>query len=106
MLCHNDFSTRNILYQPASFGLIDFEMGCYAPRESDFARLAMELQKGGLFEAFLDGYYSGQAPVLKRNPETIRMFILIKTVEICSWAYSRANDYYHLAFDMLKSISK
>lgn len=106
VLCHNDFSTRNILYQPASFGLIDFEMGCYAPRESDFTRLAMELQKGGLFEAFLDGYYSGQAPVLERNPETIRMFILIKTVEICSWAYSRANDYYHLAFDMLKSISK
>ena len=105
VMCHNDFSTRNILYQPDSFGLIDFEMGCYAPRESDFAQLAMKLQKDGLFESFLDGYYSSRKPVLERNPKTIRMFILIKSVEICSWAYDRANDYYHLAFDMLKSIS-
>lgn len=104
VMCQNDFSTRNILYQPDAFALIDFEMGCYAPRESDFARLAMELQAEGLFESFLDGYYSSTNPVLERNPAAVKMFILIKTVEICSWAYSRANDYYHLAFDMLKSI--
>lgn len=102
VLCHNDFCKRNILCQTHSFGLLDFEMGHYAPRESDFARLAMDLKQDHLFESFLYGYYYNQNYTIARNNKTIKMYILIKTVEICSWAYHRAPDYYQYAFDMFK----
>ena len=101
VLCHNDFSTRNILVQENGFGLIDFEMSFYGQPEADFARLALDLKREELFESFLNGYYMS-CDWLERDDSTINMYIYLKIIEICSWAFKRAPEYYAYAFDMLK----
>lgn len=79
-------------------------MAYYAPREADFARLSMDLKRDSLFEPFLYGYYSKCSSSITLDNTQIDMHILIKAVEICSWSYHRANDYYQLAFSMFETI--
>lgn len=102
-LCHNDFSLRNVLYNEIdnTYGLIDFELSYYAQVESDFSSILIDLIPMGLYKDFCNGYFNTNKTILM-NTKEIRIYILLKIVEICSWSYERANDYYTSSLNVLK----
>ncbi|WP_105620066.1 aminoglycoside phosphotransferase family protein [Vallitalea okinawensis] len=103
-LCHNDFSLRNLLYNEIdnTYGLIDFELSFYAQVESDFSSILIDLVPMGLYQDFCNGYYSTNKSI-SMNKEEIRIYMMLKIIEICSWSYERANDYYTSSLDVLKN---
>ena len=100
-LCHNDFSIRNVMYDSKrkKYCLIDFESAYYAEPEFDFARVLLDLKPCHLDNCFLDGYYSGSER--KNDSEKTKIYLLLKIIEICSWSYERAREYFDQAFLML-----
>lgn len=105
VLCHNDFSLRNILYDTAldTYSLIDFESGMLGQHEADFARVLLDLMPQGYADEFLNGYYK-KNDIFVRDNKKIRIQLLYKIVEICSWSYERARSYYDNTFIVLKSL--
>lgn len=105
VLCHNDFSLRNILYDSTldSYSLIDFESGTMGQHEADFARVLLDLIPQGYTEDFLNGYYE-KNNMFVRNNKRIRMQLLYKIFEICSWSYERARSYYDDTLAVLRTI--
>lgn len=103
-LCHNDFNLRNVLYNEIdnTYGLIDFELSFYAQVESDFSSILIDLIPMGLYQNFCNGYYNTNKNV-SMNIEEIRIYMMLKIIEICSWSYERANDYYTSSLEVLKN---
>lgn len=97
------FRTENYDKEQNCYSLIDFEMGMYGLPESDFARVLLDLIPEKLSDSFLDGYY-GKSCHIKKDIRIIRLFLLMKIVEICSWSYKRSPDYYVKTFHTLENM--
>lgn len=105
VMCNRDFCIRNILYdkEQKNYGLIDFEMGFYGQPEADFARVLLDLIKEEMTEHFFNGYFETNH-LMHRDNKTIRVNLLLKIIEICSWAFERSPQYYARTFEILKML--
>lgn len=106
-ICHNDFNIRNILLneKDGQFSLIDFETAFIGEKESDLVLILIDNYGNSNKKAFFKGYYKNDN-LYEKYEEKINLYLLIKCIEICSWAYTRANDYYNKAFNTIKETIK
>lgn len=102
-LCHNDFGLRNILQNKNQFSLIDFELSTMSETETDLSSVFLDLDDKAYFSEFLLGYYgvSEQSYEIKQK---IKFYLLLKAINVCSWAYERDNDYFQTAFSVLEEM--
>ena len=86
---------------------LPLSMDCRKPldvyKRQDFARVLLDLIPEKLSDSFLDGYY-GKSCHIKKDIRIIRLFLLMKIVEICSWSYKRSPDYYVKTFHTLENM--
>lgn len=115
VLCHNDFSERNLLVEKdseVSFlfkSFIDFEL-CF-PGEpcSDMSRLFIEFlsrEKRVIYiQEFLKGYFSSREPE-ENFSQKCYYYSLSLCLDVCTWARNRAPDYYFKVYGVLKDLVK
>lgn len=101
-LCHNDYSLRNVLYsrEQGKYVLIDFEQAKFAEVEKDFSRVLIELIPHHLEDEFLKGY---EERGMTCDMEKVKIYLFLKIIEICSWAFEREREYFEEAFSILSS---
>lgn len=108
-LCHNDFSERNILVKKNSkntweiSGIVDFEMSYPNDPESDLARMLIYNYFKSSKSSYLNGYTSHRK-VTKNFYEKNIYYLLALCLEVSSWAFKSAPDYYNLAKNVLTDL--
>jgi fructosamine-3-kinase len=105
-LCHNDFIDRNILVENINAkweitGIIDFER-CYpSDPESDFSSILLDIYMKKEMDYFLSGY--AEICTLSNGfHEKIIYYLMAFCLEVCSWSYKVAPDYYNKSKKMLE----
>lgn len=111
-LCHNDFDGRNILVKKHNQqwelnGIIDFEQSIPGNIEIDIANLYVKyfLENPSYEKAFFKGYnkhYHLNEGFYKR----LDFYKLCIGLDICSWAFEQAQDYYKKGIDLIMGINK
>lgn len=107
-LCHNDFDERNILVTERNqhyeiSGVIDFEQALPWDIDYELAYIYYKLGEEGheYLNAFMKGYRYFFDYSYTLNEKT-RTYLLYKGLEICSWSYNVARDYYFKGLKMIK----
>lgn len=109
-LCHNDYDGRNILINKRNnkwclTAVIDFEQSFPWDKEQDLKNLyhTLFLDNPVLEKAFLKGYCQHQA--LGENfDRKMKAYLLYLGLNICSWAYTQAPQYYRQGVILLKRL--
>jgi len=103
VLCHNDYSARNILVEGTHriCGVIDFELAFYNYRLADLAKTLFNLSLDHQ-ESYIRGYLA-QGDLDLSSP-CLKYFLLAFGLEICSWAREKARPYYDHAYQTLEMI--
>ncbi len=105
-LCHNDFNGRNLLVENINAkwritGIIDFER-CYpSDPESDMAPIFLEIYGQQAMDSFLSGYAEIDSLSNVFHEKTV-YYLTAFCLEVCSWSYQVAPEYYHKSKKMLK----
>lgn len=105
-LCHNDFVCRNILVQNRNSeleitGIIDFER-CYpSDPESDLSPIFLEIYMKKEMEYFLRGY-TEICTLSNKFDKKIKYYLIAFCLEVCSWSYKVAPDYYEKSKKMIQ----
>lgn len=107
--CHNDFDDRNILVKKENgkwklSGVIDFEHSMPWDVDADFISLYGKyfLKHKDWEKAFFTGYGSEK---YKKTEfiEKMNFYLVYRGLEICSWSYKRALNYYKEGINLIES---
>ncbi len=107
-LCHNDYDERNVLVREASgrwevTAVLDFEQSLPWDKDRDIADLyhALTVRGDEYRDAFLKGYecYSSLEEGFYRK---LDFYLIYSGINICSWAYEPAPDYYRQGLKLLE----
>lgn len=108
-LCHNDFGERNILVTVEKndlnlTGVIDFEQALPWDIDYELAYIHYKLTIEGRnhLNSFMDGYKSIHNYTFNLDEKT-RIYLLYKGLEICSWSYRVARDFYFKGLKIVKN---
>lgn len=105
-LCHNDFSERNILYDPNKgkvTGVIDFERAYPSDPETDLLKMVFKNFDTRNLEDYLASYSSVRP--LSDNFQSKLLYLLFAfCFEIASWAKKLDINYYNQAIKLLNKI--
>ncbi|MBA1333641.1 MAG: hypothetical protein HPY66_0034 [Firmicutes bacterium] len=108
VLCHNDYDERNVLVSRIDGewrveGIIDFEQSLPWDRDRDIVELyySLLIEGSGLEQAFLKGYNRYSA-IEESFFEKMGYYLLCAGVNICSWSYGIAPDYYHRGMELIR----
>lgn len=109
-LCHNDFNERNILVQHKQgewkvVGIIDFESAYPSDGESDLARVLFDIYEQEDMMIYLDSY-SKCRELSPSFYEKLDYYLIALCVDICSWSYLKANNYYNRSVLLLERLLK
>lgn len=107
-LCHNDFNERNIFVQHKQgrwnvAGLIDFESAYPSDSESDLARVLFDVYEQEEMETYLNSY-SQCRELSPHFHEKLVYYLIALCLDICSWSYLEANNYYKRAVSLLERL--
>lgn len=107
VLCHNDYDERNVLVSRIDGewkveGIIDFEQSLPWDRDRDMAELYYFLlaEGTGMEQAFRKGYNRYSA-IGESFFEKMDYYLLFAGVNICSWSYGVAPDYYQRGMELI-----
>ncbi|MCP4178347.1 MAG: aminoglycoside phosphotransferase family protein [bacterium] len=111
VICHNDFSHRNLLATSNNNSiiiksLIDFELCFPADNISDLCRFLQDLLSNEcdvLVKEYLTGYNSINK-LKKSYPEKMYYYILSLCIEVMTWSFKNAPDYYESVYKTLNSL--
>lgn len=110
-LCHNDIDSRNILVRKEneqwSLAIIDFEQSYPWDREHDLKNLyhTIFLDNKPLEEEFLNTY-SQYHSLSKHFKVKMQAYLLYLGLNICSWSYLQAPEYYRQGVELLERLEK
>lgn len=113
VLCHNDFSHRNLLgvlkkENIEILSLIDFELAFPADAISDLSRFILDLLSCGnenLCKQYINGYCDNKEFELE-DIEKLFYYTISLCIEILCWSYDNAPEYYIAVFKTLKKLIK
>lgn len=111
VLCHNDFSHRNLLAINENDkvyikSLIDFELSFPAEGISDLSRFLLDILANSKYEIAND-YISTYISLLNNNEnlsDKIMFYLISLCVEIMTWSYDNAHDYYKTILSTLTKL--
>lgn len=108
-LCHNDYDERNVLVNRVDsrewrlVGVVDFEQSLPWDKDRDIVDLyyALGQEDEELVMAFLSGYnrFSSIGDEFYRKMD---FYLLYSGINICSWAYELAPEYYERGIELLE----
>ncbi len=110
-LCHNDIDARNILVRKEegewSLAIIDFEQSYPWDREHDLKNLyhTIFLDNKPMEEEFLN-IYSQYHSLSKSFKTKMQAYLLYLGLNICSWSYFQAPEYYRQGIELLERLEK
>ncbi len=111
VLCHLDYDTRNILVKRVEgrwkfSTMLDFEHTIPYDRIADFTHLYIkDFKDDPKYKVdFIRGY--NKYHQLEMDQEKFNLYLLYHALNICSWAYDIAPDYYELGLNLLKDFLK
>lgn len=107
VLCHNDFNFRNIIVKNKIYekiGLIDFESADFKQREADLVSMYIHCYPNKkIWKLYFQGYIRECGMSL--NTECIIAYIILRCIEICTWAYSKDKKYYNKARQIIEYLA-
>lgn len=108
-LVHNDFSARNIIVRKKKDkwvlnAIIDFENSMAGNLEEDLAVLYQKhfLDNKALEKSFFDGY----GEINSKFFERLDIYLLKRSLDVCTWANQYAPAYYRENINIIKEILK